>query len=145
MEMDKLDRINIQAFIFTSKKKFRILILKRIPERSGYWQPVCGGIEEGEEPIEAVKREVFEETGLRNIKNIIDLQYDFIYKEPKNGKLMNMKDMCFALEVDDIFDVVLSDEHEKYKWCSKDEAKEYLKWEHNRVALEKLLTLKGEV
>lgn len=139
--MDKLDRINVQAFIFTKSKEFKILILKRTPERSGYWQPVSGGIEYGEEPIETVKREVFEEVGLENVKNIIDLRYEFTYRETKNGELMNMKDICFAVEVDDVFQVQLSDEHEEYKWCSVDEAKQYLKWEHNLIALEKLISI----
>ena len=75
------------------------------------------------------------------IRNIIDLDYTFAYKETKDGVLMNMRDICFAAEVNNIPDVQLSSEHEQYKWCSYTEAKEYLKWEHNLIALEKLMDI----
>ena len=52
---------------------------------------------------------------------------------------MDMQDFCFAVEIENLFDVKLSNEHEEYKWCSYVEAKEYLKWEHNLNALEKLM------
>lgn len=133
-----IKRTNIQIFIFSTNPSFRVLILKRTPERSGYWQPVCGGIENGEEPKDAAIREIFEETGITNAKSIIDLNYTFSYKETKNGTLMDMMDICFAFEIDSVLDIKLSDEHEEYKWCSYIEAKEYLKWKHNLIALEKL-------
>ncbi|WIV12729.1 NUDIX domain-containing protein [Proteiniborus sp. MB09-C3] len=136
-----IDRINVQAFIFTRKPDFKVLILKRIPKRSGYWQPVCGGIEDGEQETQAVKREIFEETGLEKIENIIDLKYSFVYEETKNGKLMSMKDICYAVEVNSVVDVKLSDEHEKFIWCSELEAKQYLTWEHNLIALRKLMEM----
>lgn len=131
-------RINVQAFIFTLNPSFKVLILKRTPERSGYWQPVCGGVEDNESLEEAALREVFEEAGISNIKSIIDLSYTFSYKETKNGELMDMQDYCFAVEVSNITNIILSDEHEEFKWCSYDEALQYLKWEHNLIALEKL-------
>lgn len=52
---------------------------------------------------------------------------------------MDMQDFCFAVEIDGISDIKISEEHEEYKWCSYSEAKEYLSWEHNLVALDKLL------
>lgn len=134
-----VERINVQVFVFCKTPLFKVLILKRTPERSGYWQPVCGGVYNGEELTETVLREVVEETGIENIKSILDLKYIFTYKETKKGVLMDMQDFCFAVEVDDILDIKLSDEHEEYKWCSYIEAKVYLKWEHNLNALEKLM------
>ena len=133
-----VDRINVQAFVFCKEPSFKVLILKRTPERSGYWQPVCGGVENGEKLIETALREVFEETGIKNIKSIIDLEYTFTYKETKKGILMDMQDYCFAVEIENESDVKLSDEHEEFRWCSYIEAKEYLKWEHNLIALERL-------
>lgn len=137
-------RINVQAFVFTLNPSFKVLILKRTLERSGYWQPVCGGVYEGESLEEAALREEFEESGISNIKSIMDLDYTFSYKETKNGELMDMQDYCFVVEVSDMSDVKLSDEHEEFKWCSSDEALQYLKWEHNLIALEKLKNLIGK-
>ncbi len=134
-----VQRVNVQAFVFCKEPSFKVLILKRTPERSGYWQPVCGGVENGEKLIETVLREVLEETGIKNIKSIIDLEYTFTYKETKKGILMDMQDYCFAVEIENESNVKLSDEHEEFRWCSYIEAKEYLKWEHNLIALEKLV------
>lgn len=134
-----VQRINVQVFVFCKNPSLKVLILKRTLERSGYWQPVCGGVEKGEELIETVLRVVSEETGIKSIRSVVDLEYKFTYKETKKGVLMDMQDFCFAVEIENIFDVKLSDEHEEYKWCSHTEAKEYLKWEHNLNALEKLI------
>lgn len=134
-----VQRVNVQAFVFCKEPSFKVLILKRTPERSGYWQPVCGGVENGEKLIETVLREVLEETGIKNIKSIIDLEYTFTYKETKKGILMDMQDYCFAVEIENESIVKLSDEHEEFRWCSYIEAKKYLKWEHNLIALEKLI------
>lgn len=134
-----IDRTNVQVLIFAKNPKVKFLILKRTPERSGYWQPVCGGVEQGEKLEDTVKREVFEETGIRNIKSIIDLNYTFKYCEPKNGKQMMMQDYCFAVEIEEVVDIRISDEHERYVWCTYEEAMNYLKWEHNIIALKKLV------
>lgn len=131
-------RTNVQVFVFVSKPSFKVLVLKRIPEKSGYWQPVCGGVDNGEELRGTVIREVFEETGITKVKSIINLNYSFSYREPKNGQVMDMQDFCFAVEVDVIPEVRLSSEHEQYKWCSYDEAIKVLSWEPCLVALEKL-------
>lgn len=132
-------RVNVQAFVFCNSPSFKVLILKRTPERSGYWQPVCGGVEPGEERIDAVIREISEETGITNITSIIDLEYTFAYKETKHSNLMNMRDYCYAAQIEYQADIQLSDEHEAYKWCSLAEANECLQWEHNLAALEKLM------
>lgn len=134
-----VQRVNVQAFVFCKNPSFNVLILKRTPERSGYWQPVSGGVEKGEELTDTVLREVSEETGIETIKSIINLDYTFTYKETKKGILMDMQDFCFAVEIENLLDVKLSDEHEEYKWCSYVEAKKYLKWEHNLNALEILM------
>lgn len=134
-------RINVQAFVFTLNPSFKVLILKRTLERSGYWQPVCGGVEDNESLEEAALREVFEESCISNIKSIMDLDYTFSYKETKNGELMNMQDYCFAVEISNMSNIILCDEHEEFKWCSYDEALQYLKWEHNLIALEKLMNI----
>lgn len=138
-----IERINVQAFLFTKNPELRFLILKRTPQKSGYWQPVCGGIEENEDALETVRREIFEETGIVEIVDIIDLGYSFTYEETKNGKLMKMKDICFGAELDTMSDIHLSDEHEHYLWCSREEAKQHLKWEHNLIALDMLLEMLG--
>ncbi|MFX1499297.1 MAG: NUDIX pyrophosphatase [Promethearchaeota archaeon] len=135
------DRINVQVFIFTRNPKFMVLILKRVPEREGHWQPISGGIEKGEKPLDTIKREVYEETGLKKIERIIDLKYNFIFKTMWHGKLAKMKEYCYAAEIKEEKTIRLSSEHEEYKWCTENEAKEFLKWKHNLIAFNKLISL----
>jgi 8-oxo-dGTP pyrophosphatase MutT (NUDIX family) len=47
------------------------LLLKRLPEKNGFWQPITGGVEEGETQEEALLREVIEETGVKNVVAVI--------------------------------------------------------------------------
>ena len=134
-------RINVQVFVFTKNPIFRVLILQRVPERNSYWQPISGGIDKGEEPIDTVKREVFEETGIRALKAIIDLNYTFTFETMWHGKLTKMKEICFAAEIKEIRQIKLSNEHQDYKWCTEIEAKNFLKWEHNLITLNKLVEI----
>jgi len=103
-------------------------MLKRIPEKSGYWQPVCGGIEDGESVIEAGKREVIEETGITSWLNIELLPNTFTYQEAKNEESMQMKDYCMVMCIEACQNVDLSWEHEAYKWCSGSQIEELTDW-----------------
>ena len=52
-----------------------------------------------------------------------------------------MREICYAAEIKKELLIRLSNEHEEYKWCTEDKAKKYLKWEHNLIALNKLINL----
>ncbi|WP_238655809.1 NUDIX hydrolase [Paenibacillus piscarius] len=134
-------RVNVQGFVYCNHPTLQILVLKRTPQRGGYWQPVCGGVENGEAHTEAVLREIAEETGITLIKLLTDLNYTFSYRETKNGVLMDMQDYCYAAEIEHPVDIKLSGEHEAYQWLSYAEAQECLTWEHNLIALERLMQL----
>ena len=75
----------IEAILFKrTDGKIQYLILKRHPpnshpEKGRFWQPITGGLEEGETKREALKREIREETGIKNIIKIIE---DIHYYEP---------------------------------------------------------------
>ena len=65
---------------------WKVLLLKLIPERGAYWQPVTGGVEEGESPKQGALREAWEETGLDPFRAIRPLRYEFEY-ESRWGKV----------------------------------------------------------
>ncbi|MFX1311183.1 MAG: NUDIX pyrophosphatase [Promethearchaeota archaeon] len=132
-----ITRINVQVFLFTRKPEFKVLVLKRTKERGGFWQPLSGGVEEGENIYNTIKREILEETGIKVIKNIYDLDYSFDFKAPISRKWM--RDICFGVELDNLYDIKLSNEHDEYRWCNEKEARKLLKWKYNVIAFKILL------
>ena len=130
-------RINIVAFLYTLNPE-HFLLLKRSQNRGGFWQPVSGGVEKCEQPIQSVKREIFEETGIKDIIRIVDLDSSYDYECMKNNVKMRMKDICYGVELDKIEPVILSEEHSMFKWCKKDKVRDYLNWKEILVSFEKL-------
>ena len=57
-------QVLVFAFFPTQDSEFEYLLLKRSDER--WWQGIAGGGEGNETPLEAAKRETFEETGIPN-------------------------------------------------------------------------------
>jgi dihydroneopterin triphosphate diphosphatase len=128
---------NIEAIVFRKKNNnYEFLLLRRTAERGGFWQPVTGGIEEDETKLDAVKREVEEEIGVKNILKIIDEIYSFILE----GN--NKEEFVFGVEIGSnekiVLDKNVSLEHEEYKWCKFEEALDLLKWKGNKEGLTKL-------
>ena len=127
----------IEAIIFRKKKNnYEFLLLKRTTERGGFWQPVTGGIEGDETKLEAIRREVEEEIGVKNIKKTIDNVYSFILE----GN--NKEEFVFGVEIDSNEEIILDKnvclEHEEFRWCSFKEALNLLKWPGNKEGLIKL-------
>lgn len=120
-------RENVQVYIYAVHEE-RLLMLKRTPERSGYWQPVCGGIECGESAEEAALREVEEEIGLVIENKIKRLPFKYTYKANKGGFDMDMKDLCYLYEIPSIETICLSDEHEDHVWCLLDDIPQLSDW-----------------
>ena len=104
------------------------------------WQGVAGGGEEGETIIESAKRELYEETGIKDVEVIkldsISIVPSYYFKDSASfGKdFYVVPEYAFAVELSNE-EIVLSDEHKEYKWCKYDEVKELLQWDSNKTAL----------
>ena len=74
-------------------KENKVFVGKRIDNPKNFWQMPQGGIDENENYLQAAKRELLEETGIKNIKIIKELNYWLEYDLPKNllGKIWNGK------------------------------------------------------
>ena len=74
-------------------KENKIFVGKRIDNPKNFWQMPQGGVDENESYLQAAKRELLEETGIKNIKVIKELNYWLEYDLPKNllGKIWNGK------------------------------------------------------
>jgi len=111
------------------------LMLKRMPNRGGFWQPVTGGVDEGEVLVEAAKREVLEETNISEIVRIIE---DVHYFEFESIGFGWTKEYVFGVECPADTIAKISDEHSEMKWCTLEESLELLKYDSNKEGLRKL-------
>lgn len=127
--------IQIEAIIYRKNiSTLEYLLLKRLPERNGFWQPVTGGLETGETQTEALYREIREETGIGKLVRVIEGLHYFEFSDPNLNQ-----EYVYGVEVSPTEDVVLDGkEHSQYKWCSFREALQLLHWKENKEALERL-------
>ena len=119
---------------------FEILLLHK-PETSrhpAFWQPITGGMEKGENPVEACIREVKEEADL-DIKSrlIQDLNYKFeIFIEEDD--LVIKKSLFLCRYLASVLKIQISDEHDDYRWVKLEEVKNYLFWDSNKNTFREL-------
>jgi dATP pyrophosphohydrolase len=133
--------IQVQAILFKKTNgEIQYLLLKRISDTGGFWQPITGGIEKGETKTQALKREIQEETGINNptkiIKNVDYCEFWDYYKPENRHQLV--KEHVFGVEIHPNEKITLSQEHTEHKWCTFKQALKLLKWKENKEALKKL-------
>ncbi len=126
----------LQVIIFRKvQTDYEFLLLKRIPEKGGFWQPISARIEKDENPLEGARRELKEETGISDTKKVIE-----VCTFP-NGQGEG-KDYVFAFEVTQEIEIDLNSniypEHDEFKWCNFKDAYEIAKWPQYKEALKKL-------
>ena len=108
------------------------LVMKRVPEDGGFWQPVTGTIEPGEELLATLKRELSEEAGLTDLMHVSKMLHTY---EWGTGTLSG-RDSVFAVEVAPNTEVVLEpSEHDDCKWLPLEEAVAMLKYDGNRLSM----------
>lgn len=83
----------------------RIFVAKRIDSPGDYWQMPQGGIDEGEDPLKAVLRELHEETGIAKVEIIAQSDHWRTYDLPDEligklwgGKYRGQRQKWFALK-----------------------------------------------
>ena len=103
----RIAQVEIIVFKIINNKPL-FLLLKRIPERGGFWQPVTGGVHEGENLDTAAKRELFEETQITEFNNFLKDVYFFEFGSDDEGW---MKEYVYGVGVNQAVDAILSFEH----------------------------------
>jgi len=111
------------------------LLAKRSEKKGGFWQPITGGVEKGEEILDAAKRELFEET---QITDYIQILQDVHYFEFNSDAGDHLKEYVFGFEVAADTEAKLSHEHTEMKWCNLQQALDLLKHDNNKIAFKKL-------
>jgi dATP pyrophosphohydrolase len=95
------------------------------------WQGVAGKIEKGETAVQAVVRELEEETGKKPVK-IFAVDHIASFYDARNDRILMVP--IFGIEVEDS-EVQLSEEHSEYKWVSFEEALILLTWKGQKEGL----------
>lgn len=143
-------RTGSEVAIFVARRgRSEILVVHRSPEQGAYWHTIAGGIENGEEPEQAARRELLEETGLA-VGELVGASraVEFVYslaEEPAGRRsiyepgVRSVHVDCFLVDAPDDWEPALDWEHDGYRWCAAAEAPDALRWPDTGDALRRLL------
>ncbi len=127
---------SIECWIFdSSKERFLLLKCPETARHKEYWQPVTGGIEQGEDRFAACLREIREETGVEVEPSSLKLLLDGyrVYSDERD-----LHKTVFLTETKGL-DVILSDEHSDYTWADPSDVLDLLLWGSNRVTFQRVM------
>ncbi|GAA6742844.1 NUDIX hydrolase [Thermus antranikianii] len=95
----------------------------------GFWQPITGGIKEGEAPHEACVREIYEETSLSvRAEDLHQVAGHWEFQLPHQ---VIRKDL-YWVEVSEAAIRIAPEEHDDWKWVPVSAVEPELHWESNR-------------
>jgi lipoyl(octanoyl) transferase len=125
------------------RREDRYLVLRRVPERQGYWNLVAGGLEDEEAPAAAAARELREETGLGGVSLAdlgLELSYSLAGDPPEVCARFapgteTVKVHAFLARAPAGWEPALDHEHDAYRWCTADEAVSLLAYPEPRAAV----------
>ena len=90
--------------IIVLNKENKVFVAKRIDNPKNFWQMPQGGIDSGEDPLAAAYRELEEETSIRNVELIEELEGTITYELPDyllgivwKGKYKGQKQKWFLM------------------------------------------------
>lgn len=123
------------AVLFYEKGGTIEYLLLRYDE-TGHWDFPKGHIESGETEKKALQREVFEETGIKNLVLAPEFKKTIKYFFRQNNKTV-FKTVVFYLAYTKTQKVKISFEHMGYKWLSYADALQQLTFANAKAVLKK--------
>jgi lipoyl(octanoyl) transferase len=131
-----------QEIVVVVRREGELLVLRRAPERLGYWSLVAGGLEPEETPIIAAQRELLEETGLKTeVRELpVALSYSLLDDPPAIRAryapgVETVTVHAFVADAPAGWEPTLDAEHDLHRWCDLDDALELMVYETTRRAL----------
>jgi len=127
-------RKSVGSIVFRREGKTILYLL--LHYESGHWDYVKGGVEEGEDEIETMRREAAEEAGIRDLVVVPGFRetIGYFFRE---GKELVRKEVVFYLAETKTTEVKLSFEHKGFDWLPFGEARERLTYKNAKEVLEK--------
>jgi len=142
-------QVLVYPYRMTDRSQFEYALLRRAD--ADFWQGIAGGGEDNETPLEAAKRETYEESGIPSTSDFmkLDTTESIPVTEFKDSHLWGddiyvIPQYCFGVSAQNST-LILSREHTEYKWIGYEEAFRLLKFDGDKTALwelEKRLNLK---
>jgi lipoyl(octanoyl) transferase len=131
-----------QEIVVVVRRGPELLVMRRSPERLGYWSLVAGGLEPDETPEEAAQRELYEETRLTSkVRALpISLSYSLLDDPPAiraryGPRIETVTVHAFVVDAPVNWEPTLDAEHDVYEWCILDEALELLGYDTAKDAV----------
>ncbi|MBI2936923.1 MAG: NUDIX domain-containing protein [Thaumarchaeota archaeon] len=110
---------------------------------AGHWDFPKGNIEKGEEPLDTVRREVEEETGIKNIEIIPGFKREIEYYYRRSGELVH-KQVIYLLAKTTTRAVTLSAEHQNYAWLDFEKSVDRVTYRNSKTILREAAKFLGE-
>ncbi len=133
-----MKEVSAGAIIFKRDKEIKYLLLFRKKEEhfNALWSFPRGKIEKNENELDAAKREIEEETGLKDINFLENFKEKINWFYKKDNQVI-YKESTFFLAEYKSGEIKISEEHDDYKWCNYEETIELLKFKNIKEVFEK--------
>lgn len=116
--------------------QYKVLVI--FQKKNRYWEFPKGKVEEGENEMQTLQREIFEETGIRHFKLSKTFRATMRYTFMFEGKRVKRTVIYYLLQTSD--PVHISDEHTGYRWLSLRSAQKILKHANHKKILDEVMT-----
>ena len=121
------------AIVFRKDKELEYLLLHY---EAGHWDLPKGHIEANETEQQTIKREIEEETGIKDVKIVHGFKEKIQYYFKFKNELIR-KEVLFYLAQTETKLIKISFEHIGFEWLPFEEAKEKLTYKNAKIILEK--------
>jgi bis(5'-nucleosidyl)-tetraphosphatase len=101
---------------------------------AGHWDFPKGNVEKGEEQVATVRREIEEETGIKNVEILPGFNRKIEYYYQRSGELVR-KEVRYMLARSATRDVTLSAEHQNYAWLELEKAIDRVTYRNSKTTL----------
>lgn len=127
----------VVSTIQEGEPKYLLLYYPKTPRaKSGYWDLPKGHVEQGEQELDTARREVEEETGLKDVVFADGFRQTIRYFFRAEGKTV-FKTVAFYVATTETIKIRVSHEHTGYVWVPYAEAIKHVKYQNAKEVLKK--------